>query len=140
MASNADGQPASDGASETVWEALGITPLMEAARFGDLDACGQSLGSGATVDTAGASGWTVLLGAAAEGHESIVQLHLDHGADADARSNDNSSAMHEATAKGMPGQCASFWRLGLMAYPGCWGRSLRRRRLVGSYKVARQHR
>ena len=55
------------------------------------------------MDTADAAGWTALLGAAAEGHESIVQLLLDHGADADARSYDNASAMHAATAYGHAG-------------------------------------
>lgn len=103
MTSNADGQSASDVASETAWEALGITPLMRAARSGGLDACAQLLGSGAGVNAADAAGWTALMGAAAEGHESIVQLLLDHGADADAQSYDNASAMHAATAYGHAG-------------------------------------
>jgi len=41
MTSNADGQSAPNDASETAWEQLGITPLMRAARSGDLDACVQ---------------------------------------------------------------------------------------------------
>jgi hypothetical protein len=100
MTSNADGQPASDGASGTNWEALGITPLMRAARSGDLDACAHLLGFGATVDTADDAGWTALMGASAEGHERIVQLLIGHGADLGAESFDTATALHAAIAYG----------------------------------------
>jgi len=40
------------------------------------------------------------MGAAAEGHEGIVQLLMDHGADVDAPSYNNARAVHAATAYG----------------------------------------
>ena len=90
MTSNADGQSASNDASEISWEKLGITPLMRAARAGD------------SVDTADEAGWTALMGAAAEGHEQIVQLLIDHGENVDAESFDTATALHAATANGVP--------------------------------------
>jgi len=73
------------------------------------------------VDTADAAGWTALLGAGAEGHESIVQLLLDHGADADARSYDNASAMHAATVYGHAGTVRQLLAAGADGLSGVFG-------------------
>ena len=43
------------------------------------------------------------MGAAAEGHEQIVQLLIDHGANVDAESFDTATALHTATANGHAG-------------------------------------
>ena len=102
MTSNAGGQSASNDASEISWEKLGITPLMRAARAGDLGPCGQLLNSGDSVDTADEAGWTARMGAAAEGHEQIVQLLIDHGENVDAESFETATALHAATANGVP--------------------------------------
>ena len=83
-------------------EKLGITPLMRAARSDGLDACRQLLESGAKIDAADNAGWTALMGAAAEGHEGIVQLLMDHGADVDAPSYDNARVVHAAPPTDMP--------------------------------------
>lgn len=61
------------------------------------------------------------MGAAAEGHESIVQLLLDHGADADARSYDNASAMHAATAYGHAGTVRQLLAAGADGLSGMFG-------------------
>ena len=42
------------------------------------------------------------MGAAAEGHEQIVQLLIDHGENVDAESFETATALHAATANGVP--------------------------------------
>lgn len=103
MTSKAIRRSASKQPSETTWRKLGITPLMRAARMGDLESCRQLLDSGASVDIADEAGWTALMGAAAEWHGRIVQLLLDHGANAASKSFDAGTALHAATACGHGG-------------------------------------
>ena len=121
MTSNADGQSAPNDASETAWEQLGITPLMRAARSGDLDACVQLLETSAAADAADDAGWTALMGAAVEGHESIVQPLMDHGANLDAQSYDNASAVHAATAYGHAGVVRLLLGAGADCLSGIYG-------------------
>lgn len=122
MTSKANRQIASKVSFETAWGKLGITPLMRAARLGDLDSCGQLLESGAEVDTADEAGWTALMGAAAEGHERIVQLLLDHGADAELESFDSATALHAATAYGHVGVVRQLLEAGADSTPRMRGR------------------
>lgn len=122
MTSKTDLQSASKEPSETAWEKLGITPLMRAARIGELESCQHLLDSGAEVDTTDEAGWTALMSAAAEGHERIVQLLLDHGADVDSESFDGATALHAATAYRHSGVVRQLLEAGVDHTPWMRGR------------------
>jgi ankyrin repeat protein len=55
---------------------------------------------GEYMETVRKSGWTPLHGAASRGYADMVQLFLDHEADADAQSNDRWTALHVAAFYG----------------------------------------
>jgi hypothetical protein len=59
----------------------GITPLLQAARTGDLEQVQHQLSKGADVNQGSAFGWTALMFAAWKGNEEVVVRLLDAGAD-----------------------------------------------------------
>jgi ankyrin repeat protein len=61
------------------------TPLMIAARAGDMEAALRLLNEGAEVNATSATGYTALHYAASKGHADVVRLLLRHGADPDLR-------------------------------------------------------
>jgi ankyrin repeat protein len=63
----------------------GHTPLIDAAKEGDLDAVKDLLHRGAEVDASSEKGKTALHYAAANGHVETVKFLLEHGAQVDAR-------------------------------------------------------
>jgi ankyrin repeat protein len=66
---------------------LGRTPLMIAARTGDVEAMRVLVGHGADVDARETlRGTTAMMWAADEGHEAAIQLLIDRGADINAAS------------------------------------------------------
>jgi uncharacterized protein len=70
----------------------GMTPLMVAARAGQLPAVSAVLVKGADVNQTGRDGRTALHWAATAGHFDIVQLLLEHGANAGLHDNDGNLA------------------------------------------------
>jgi len=79
-------------------EGLGVTPLMRAARAGDLSKCGALLDDGAAINAMDAMRWTALMHAAARGHASVVALLLGSGANIAADAFDWATALHAAVA------------------------------------------
>ncbi|MFH0821783.1 MAG: ankyrin repeat domain-containing protein [Pseudomonadota bacterium] len=61
------------------------TPLMIAARAGDMEEVLRLLNEGAEVNATSPSGYTALHYAASKGHADLVRLLLRHGADPDLR-------------------------------------------------------
>jgi hypothetical protein len=59
----------------------GMTPLLLAARAGEVDELHKALSRGASVDETSAYGWTALMFAAWKGHEDVIEILLDAGAD-----------------------------------------------------------
>lgn len=59
----------------------GWTPLIEAARIGDLDAVKALVGAGASLDAANVMGWTALIEACRNNHILVVRFLLDAGSD-----------------------------------------------------------
>ena len=79
----------------------GETPLMLAARTGQVDAVRVLLDVGARVNAKETwNGQSALMWAAAEGHISVVQMLIDRGADIRARSNSGATALLFAARKG----------------------------------------
>ncbi|KAJ1657898.1 hypothetical protein IWQ61_002778 [Dispira simplex] len=64
----------------------GTTPLISAACFGHADVADYLLGVGCEVDAQDKFGWTALMWATNNHHNSVVRLLLDHGADAATKS------------------------------------------------------
>ena len=62
----------------------GFTPLLFAARHGDVDSAQILLGAGANVNETAPDGISVLVLAAHSGHTKLVAFLLDHGADVNA--------------------------------------------------------
>ena len=69
--------------------------LADAARFGEFDECRSYLDQGALADA-----YDGLLYAAANGHEEIVNLLLEYGADVNKTNDQGSTAMHWACLNG----------------------------------------
>jgi len=59
----------------------GMTPLLLAARAGNVEDLHRALSQGASVDEKSAYGWTALMFAAWKGHEEVIEILLDAGAD-----------------------------------------------------------
>ncbi len=58
----------------------GMTPLLLAARAGQVEELHKALSLGASVDEKSAYGWTALMFAAWKGHEDVIEILLDAGA------------------------------------------------------------
>jgi ankyrin repeat protein len=63
----------------------GHTPLMQAAKAGELETVKDLLRRGAALDVRSEKGKTALHYAAAHGHVEVVRLLIEHGAEIDAR-------------------------------------------------------
>ncbi len=59
----------------------GMTPLLLAARAGEAEKVQEELSRGTSVDETSAYGWTALMFAAWKGHEDVIAILLDAGAD-----------------------------------------------------------
>jgi uncharacterized protein len=82
-------------------EKSGFTPLLFAARVGDLDSGRLLLASGADANEASPDGLSVLLMAAASGHEDFAIYLLKQGADPNRTDDHGISALHYAVQKGI---------------------------------------
>ena len=86
-----------------------MTPLMEAARAGDLDSIRVLVGAGAEVNERRKNGRTALMAAVRSRKQEAVRFLLDHGADVNLQagesvsSNSKDSALTMAAARGVPG-------------------------------------
>ena len=63
----------------------GLTPLVFAARQGDLESAKILLAAGADINQTSAYGWTPLLTATQNRHYKFALYLLDHGADVNTR-------------------------------------------------------
>ena len=79
----------------------GFTPLLFAARLGDLAAAGLLLAAGAHVDVATPGGTTALVVAAHSGHGALAALLLENGADPNA-AGAGYTALHAAVLRDDP--------------------------------------
>jgi ankyrin len=77
----------------------GFTPLLFAARYGDIESAKVLLANGARVNDAAASGATALVLAAHSGHTAFATFLLDHGADPNA-ADAGYAALHVAVFRG----------------------------------------
>ncbi len=77
----------------------GFTPLLFAARYGDLDSARLLLEAGASVDDTAPAGSTALVVAAHSGHGSLAAFLLDEGADPNA-DGAGYTALHAAVLRG----------------------------------------
>jgi ankyrin repeat protein len=75
----------SAGALVNTVDAEGKTALMEAARYGSLDAVKRLLAAGADVNVSDKIGWTALMAAVIHGTPEMVSVLLRAGADVNAR-------------------------------------------------------
>jgi hypothetical protein len=78
----------------------GHTPLMEAAKTGDLETVRDILKRSADIDAMSEKGKTALHYAAANGHVEIAKLLLEHGAVIDARDRDGHTPLMFAAIYG----------------------------------------
>ncbi len=79
----------------------GETPLLAAARSGQVEAVDVLLDAGANVDAQETwNGQSALMWAAAEGHAAVVARLIERGADINVRSNSGASALLFAARKG----------------------------------------
>jgi ankyrin repeat protein len=76
----------------------GSTPLLFAARSGDVESARQLIAAGASVNDAQADGNTVLIVAAHSVHGTLARLLMEHGADVKAAP--LSTALHAAILRG----------------------------------------
>ncbi len=79
----------------------GLTPLLFAARRGDLDSARILLAAGAKVNEASVDGMSPLVMASASGNEAFAIFLLDNGADPNAADANGITAMHYAMQNGM---------------------------------------
>jgi uncharacterized protein len=79
----------------------GFTPLMFAARSGDVDSAQKLLAAGAKVNETSPEYGTALVVASASGHEKLAMLLLDKGADPNITDGMGISPMHWAMVEGM---------------------------------------
>jgi ankyrin repeat protein len=77
----------------------GFTPLLFAAREGELESAKYLLAAGADVNDAGADGASALAVAAFSGQSAVAQLLIEHGADLNA-SGGGYAALHAAVERG----------------------------------------
>lgn len=80
------------------FEAGGFTPLLFAARHGDVDSARLLLNAGADIDDTGADGNSALVLAAMSGHPRLAEFLLARGADPD-RAGAGYSALHAAVLR-----------------------------------------
>jgi ankyrin repeat protein len=78
----------------------GKTPLMVAAKIGDLELVKLLLSRGADINAATHNGGTPLMFSAIPGNPDIVRLLIEHGADVNAVAHFNWTALMVASAKG----------------------------------------
>jgi len=95
----ADNTNASQYDQGMMWNRGGFTPLLFAARHGDIASAKLLLAAGAGVDDAAPTGATPLVVAAHSGHAEFAALLLDQGADPDAI-DAGYTALHAATLRG----------------------------------------
>jgi uncharacterized protein len=79
----------------------GFTPLLFAARVGDVDSAKVLVAVGADVNEVGPKGMTPLVLASASGQEQIGIFLLDKGANANAKDDYGATALHYALTKGI---------------------------------------
>ena len=90
-----------DASSEAASPGGGFTPLMFAARAGDLDSARMLLAAGANVNETTPKNGNALVIASASGHEALAILLLEHGADSNAVDARGVTALHYAVRMGM---------------------------------------
>ena len=86
----------------TYFDAGGFTPLLFAARHGDVDSARALLEAGAAVNNPAADGNSPLVMAAMSGHERLAEFLLERGAEPDA-SGAGYTALHAAVLRSQPG-------------------------------------
>lgn len=97
------------GADPNVEDERGVTPLMEAARAGDVASLRILIGAGVEINQTRNNGRTALIAAVRSREQEAVQLLLDHGADVNIQalegvsSNSEDTALTMAAARGVPG-------------------------------------
>lgn len=79
----------------------GFSPLLFAARVGDIDSAKVLIDAGADVNEAGPGGMTPLVLAAAGGQEAVALFLLDKGADANAADENGATALHYSVIMGI---------------------------------------
>ena len=84
------------------FDAGGFTPLLFAARHGDIESARALLAVGADVDDQSADGNSALVVAAMSGHENLAAFLLARGADPDA-AGAGYTALHAAVLRSQPG-------------------------------------
>ena len=89
-------------AGSTYFDAGGFTPLLFAARHGDVDSARLLLDAGADVNDTAADGNSALVVAAMSGHGRLGEFLLEGGAEADA-SGAGYTALHTAVLRSDPG-------------------------------------
>lgn len=89
------------------FDAGGFTPLLFAARHGDIDSAQLLLDAGAGVNDTGADGNSALVLAAMSGHPRLAEVLLERGADTDA-AGAGYSALHAAVLRADAGLVRSL--------------------------------
>lgn len=79
----------------------GFTPLMFAARVGDLDSARLLIDAGANLDETAPEHGSALVVASASGHEDVAVLLLEKGADPNAADDYGLTALHYAVPEGI---------------------------------------
>ena len=82
-----------------MWNRGGFTPLLFAARYGDIDSARLLLGAGADVDDTAPTGASAVVVAAHSGHGAFASMLLDAGADPNA-AGAGYTALHSAILRG----------------------------------------
>ena len=82
-----------------------VTPLMKAAKSGDVANVRQLIGDGTNIDEESAYGWTALMFAAHSGHDLCARALLKAGAQVDHAANNGATALMLSCNNGHD-QCA----------------------------------